>query len=145
MTPPSDSPWLIPGLTQRLLALHAEGMIMRDIADRLSFEFETDLTRNAVIGKCRRLAMPEREPRVRERKPSRIRIDAPIAPVEAPQPRNENLTIYQLENGVCHWPLGAMQDHPPFMFCGKDAVEFDAPYCPAHSAIAYHPARKAWE
>ena len=135
-----DSPWSIPGITQRLIALHAEGMIMRDIADRLNFEFLTDLTRNAVIGKCRRLAMPEREAPVRERKP-RIYKYKPRDKPKPPRVDGDLLTIYQTGHGDCRYPVSG---DCPYLYCGKPSDEGRS-YCPTHHALTHFQARKTWE
>jgi GcrA cell cycle regulator len=139
-----NSPWLIPGITQRLTELHALSgeaeLSMAAIADRLNFEFETDLTRNAIIGRSRRLGLPARpSSRRSEMRQPKVRM------IEVPRvDRYEGLTIYQLEAGVCRWPLGEMMDRPPFVYCGKDA-EIGVPYCPDHYAVSHHAARKTWE
>ena len=66
-----------------------------------------------------------------------MRIDAPILPPEAWHPDDGNkLTIYQLRQGDCHWPLGEMLDHPPFLYCGKQAFDGDV-YCPEHMERAH--------
>jgi hypothetical protein len=31
----------------------------------------------------------------------------------------EGLTIYQLREGDCRWPLGAGDTRPPYIFCGQ--------------------------
>ena len=148
----ADSPWLIPGLTQRLIALHAQTgaaeMSMGDIADRLNFEFETDLTRNSIIGRCRRLGLPARVSGANFRraamKPPKVRmvrIDAPIPARDLPAgPRPEGLTIYQLGRGDCRFPLGEMQDRPPFSFCGQEQAEGRS-YCAAHHKLTHHTPR----
>lgn len=40
-------------------------------------------------------------------------------------------TLFDLENGVCRWPIG---EHPNVVFCGAPA---DGPYCACHHALAY--------
>jgi len=147
-----NSPWLLPGINERLLELYAEGHTMRDITEKLNAEFGLDLTRNSIIGRTHRLKLPAREAPVREKvkrvyvykpRPRRVRVDAPIAP-DMPAPRGEGtaLTIYQLASGDCKWPLGDIQDRPPFLFCGRDAG--DASYCPEHHAEGHFPPRKVW-
>jgi len=47
----------------------------------------------------------------------------------------EGLTIYQLRDGSCRWPLGKTYDRPPFMYCGCPAL-LGRPYCAEHTAKA---------
>jgi len=147
-------PWLLPGINDRLLALYAEGHTMRDITEKLNAEFGLALTRNSIIGRTHRIKLPAREAPVREKvkrvyvykpRPRRLtRVDAPIAPDMPLAPRGEGtaLTIYQLRSGDCKWPLGDIQDRPPFLFCGRDAG--DASYCPEHHAEGHLTPRKVW-
>jgi hypothetical protein len=141
-------PWLKPGITERLEELHAVlGMgelSMGEIANRLSDEFGATVTRNAVIGRCRRQGLPKRmalkwskpaPPRKRKKRRPRRRlvIDLPpILPVEPAPPNGTPLTIYQLNDKNCHWPLGPVDDRPPYLFCGKPAVHEGCPWCGEH-------------
>ena len=154
-----NSVWNTPGLNERLRELHARDgsaqLSMSMLAEKLNAEFGTDLTRNAIVGRCRRLSLPAREaPIVRNYpqpkskpgpKPMRIvRIDAPIMPYEAVKlPDGNALTIYQLGHGDCRWPLGAALDRPPFLYCGHVAIDC-RPYCAAHCAVAYNKPQKEW-
>jgi len=154
MTPTSFGPWSLPGITQRLIELHGlsgvEQLSMEAIAQKLSKEFAVELTKNAVIGRSHRLRLELRDnvPFTRKKverkmKPNR-RVDAPIPPLEPTiKSGDETLTIYQLRDGDCHWPLGEMQDLPPFQFCGKESL-FGRPYCQSHSRIAYNAPGKVW-
>jgi GcrA cell cycle regulator len=126
-----------------------------EIARAMNAEFGTTLTRNACIGKSHRLFLPIRGPHERQRKADNtktggrkmrrkpVRIDAPIAPVLAPRCDDDSLDIYQLRDGDCHWPLGAMTDYPPFQYCGKQ-TEIGRSYCPDHCERAYNKPGKAW-
>jgi len=53
-------------------------------------------------------------------------------------PQSEGVTIMELREGVCRWPLGDPTT-PAFRYCGARAVE-GLPYCPHHAQIAYQPA-----
>ena len=147
--------WSIPGITQRLIELHALGgadhMTMGQIAEKLSAEFKVELTKNSVIGRSHRLKLELRDnvPFVRRKAtpmPKRkYRVDAPIPPLEAERlPEINVLTIYQLTHGDCHWPLGEMLDYPPFLYCGQVAIE-GRPYCAAHCRKAYNAPNMRWE
>jgi len=122
------------------------------IATKMSELFGIELTKNACVGKAHRLNLPQRGHRTGPRKPHhphtkrpkmvKVRIDAPIPP--EPEPLSEGgLTIYQLRDGVCHWPGGGMQDYPPFLYCGE-AAPLGTPYCAAHRGKAYNSPKKQW-
>ena len=53
-------------------------------------------------------------------------------------PGSEGVTIMELREGMCRWPLGDPTT-PAFRYCGAGAVE-GLPYCPHHAQIAYQPA-----
>ena len=138
-------PWLTPGITERLIELHGlASMSMREISAKLSVEFDTLITRNAVIGHCHRLCLPSRPqgqriirpPKLRKRSPRRRnRFEEPIAPPEAlPNEIYRPLTIYQLADSVCHWPLGEVEDRPPYLYCGRPAMREGCAWCPEHYA-----------
>lgn len=73
------------------------------------------LTRNAVLGKLRRLQQSKKS-------------------VGAP------LTLIALTNATCRWPLGETVDGEA-TFCGARTTDLAAnrPYCPIHHALAYKP------
>ena len=61
-----------------------------------------------------------------------IRVDAPIVPeIQPPADPTSGISLLQLRANTCRWPLGAMQDYPPYLFCGR-GVTLDGPYCTAH-------------
>ena len=141
MNAPLINPWDIPGINNRLVELHADkNLSMREIADRLAFEFEVELTRNAIIGRCRRVGLPTRPtgtPRPpiipAQRKPP-LRIDAPIVP--EPEPVIGRLTIYQLRHDTCRFVLGELADRPPYLFCGEPS-NLGCSWCPTHYRTVY--------
>ncbi|MBV9076589.1 MAG: GcrA cell cycle regulator, partial [Methylobacteriaceae bacterium] len=125
------------------------------------------VTRNAVIGKVHRLGLSGRgkNPGSATPKPARPRIIAPAgplqvvagidlpaaspvandAPSQAPPlpapvaiPESSRVTILELRESMCRWPLGDPAK-PDFAFCGGRAVT-GLPYCNHHCAIAYQPA-----
>lgn len=114
------------------------------IAHEMGLKFGVELTRNAVIGKARRLGLPMRKkptsPRLvfksYPRKPRAVvAVEAPIIPVEAALPEvlpPEGLTIYQLNSHTCKWPLGYAHARPPFFYCGEKSLT-GRPYCLAHT------------
>ena len=63
----------------------------------------------------------------------------PLPPQEAAVgPRSEGVTIMELREFMCRWPLGDPTT-PEFRYCGAPASE-GLPYCPHHAQIAYQPA-----
>jgi len=67
---------------------------------------------------------------------TQLEVTAVSVEVVAPQP--EGVTIMELREGMCRWPLGDPTT-PEFRYCGARAVE-GLPYCPHHAQIAYQPA-----
>lgn len=61
----------------------------------------------------------------------------PIEDVVAPI--CEPVTIMELREGMCRWPLGDPAT-PEFRYCGGKA-EIGVTYCPYHSRMAYQPAQ----
>ena len=53
-------------------------------------------------------------------------------------PMSERVTIMELRDSMCRWPMGDPTT-PEFRFCGGKAIA-GLPYCPHHSRIAYQPA-----
>ncbi len=139
-------------MNRRFAQLHRDkaDYSFEEMAKMLSAEFNIELTRNATIGKARRLNLPMRGnvrlPRkqtkqgIRMLKAKATKVDAPIPPEAEPAPEG-GLTIYQLRDGVCHWPGGAVQDYPPFVYCG-DAAPLGTPYCATHHRKAYNKVNK---
>lgn len=147
-----------------LRKLWLEGLSASQIAAELSH----GITRNAVIGKVHRLGLSGRvkapataQPRQRVRpQPMRTQPQRPSAPlsrgnvalaykpVEAPAPRpvedvvipmSEMVTIMDLREGMCRWPVGDPTTSE-FRFCGSKSPAA-GPYCVHHARIAYQPAQ----
>ena len=139
-------------MVDTFVRLHRDGVghSFAEISRMMSEMFAMPITKNACIGKARRLGLPVRDPG----KPARVavmprptmvkasvRVDAPIPPepepAAAPAP---GVDIYQLGSGVCRWPLGEVTDRPPYRYCGGHAP-IEAPYCAKHHKAAYHTPR----
>jgi len=134
-------------LIARFKALHRGGKrSFKQIADMLSQEFGLKLTKNACIGKGRRLGLeqrprstpkPEPEPKKRASSTPELvprpvvatawRVDTPILTGCI------RITIYQLRQGVCHFPFG---DRPPYAYCGNTTAR-GMPWCPHHQTVVY--------
>ena len=54
-------------------------------------------------------------------------------------PISERVTIMELREGMCRWPLGDPAT-PDFRYCGGRS-DIGAPYCAAHARMAYQPAQ----
>jgi len=138
-------------LIARLCDLHVgDKLSFKEMAKRLSAEFNVALTKNALIGKARRLGLekrahytppkkrvPELEPPEPLAEPSApepvarvLRWRVPKVPVKAP-PKG-NYTIWQLKRGVCHFPLGERLSRPPYAYCGHATGDPAKSYCPYH-------------
>ena len=53
-------------------------------------------------------------------------------------PLNDPVTIMELRESMCRWPLGDPAA-PDFRYCGGEAPIGAGPYCRFHSRIAYQP------
>lgn len=146
---------------EQLKKLWEGGLSASQIAAELG-----NVTRNAVIGKVHRLGLSGRAkspsaatPRPRKARPAphMMRVTRPVArgntalahvfEVEAEPdpvaydnvvPMNQRLTLLELNEATCHWPIGD-PSNPEFFFCGGKALP-GLPYCAHHSRIAYQPA-----
>ena len=126
-----------------LKALWSKGSSAREIGDKVG------ATRNAVIGKARRLNLEARVPENFVTKPKKAPAKKVVPP---PPPRPASPEVKYLPRGSasdllmslsadnCRWPDG----HPSgddFTFCaGKK--QGSSPYCKIHSEIAYTPAAR---
>jgi hypothetical protein len=106
------------------------------------------ITRNAVIGRARRMGLDHRTTAPRIIKDQR---DKPrVAPIRKPPPEvvlavieqlrppikpGKRVSLYDLTNAHCHWPIGEPAE---LMFCGAHKAD-NGPYCPAHARQAYKP------
>lgn len=65
-------------------------------------------------------------------------------PIEAkPLPNGEFATILTIRDHMCKWPIGDPSSDD-FRFCGRKSAD-GSPYCEAHSAVAFQPARRRGE
>jgi GcrA cell cycle regulator len=146
------------GRVETLTMLWAKGWSASQIATRLG-----GVTRNAVIGKAHRLGLPDRKGKNRYRqassksrtcnrrrqtplvhpwklppsKPLRLAEQAPEAPQSLPEPAPLRLTLLDLRENTCRWPIGDPQDEN-FHFCGCQTSGI-GPYCDYHAQIAHQP------
>lgn len=125
------------------------GMSFAQISADMNATFGTAYSRNACIGKAKRLGLkqsskPAPPPRPkRERRQPQIRAERrgpPLASVEYEaiecEPINHiGVSIYELTTETCRWPIGT-PGHEDFCFCGNAPIS-GLPYCPGHSRLAY--------
>ncbi|HSP25319.1 MAG TPA: GcrA family cell cycle regulator [Saliniramus sp.] len=81
------------------------------------------------------LAQPRLVEPVAEQVPEPTVRPAPVAEVVVPIA--ECVTIMDLREGMCRWPIGDPTS-PDFRFCGASAYT-GVPYCDHHSQLAYQP------
>jgi GcrA cell cycle regulator len=145
---------------EQLRKLWEAGLSASQIAAELG-----NVTRNAVIGKVHRLGLAGRAkstaaaPRQRKPRPAQhvVRVSRPVSrgntalahafeeelepdPIAFDNvvPMSQRLSLSQLSEATCHWPVGD-PGSPDFFFCGGKALA-GLPYCAYHSRVAYQPA-----
>ena len=55
-------------------------------------------------------------------------------------PMSQRVTIMELREAMCKWPLGDPLNSD-FRYCGAKAPVGGAPYCHAHAQVAYQPSQ----
>ena len=146
---------------EQLKKLWEGGLSASQIAAELG-----NVTRNAVIGKVHRLGLSGRAkspssaaPRQRKARPAQhmMRVQRPASrgntalahafevemepdPIAYDNvvPMSQRLSLLELNEATCHWPIGDPSSSE-FFFCGGKALQ-SLPYCAHHSRIAYQPA-----
>lgn len=142
-----------PEAVDKLKALYIDGLSARQIADALSLEFGK-VERSAVIGKINRLKLrgtrrehnkgggnnrgKTSEPKSKSRPvtrysgpPSRFITPPVLGVFNKDETKSDGIKLSDLGSKTCHWPLGGMQDHPPYLYCGDATVEGGV-YCARH-------------
>jgi hypothetical protein len=123
--------WTPPVITRFKELLKRGYYTYSDIAKMLSREFSVKLTKNACVGKGRRLSVALRTPaRKRTHKPRRK-----IKTRPTPKPKHKGtgpVALMELQPHHCRWPIGER----PVFFCGEQKVDGYS-YCPAHAKISY--------
>ncbi len=137
---------------ERLKALWAEGLSTAEIGRRMG------ISKNAVVGKAHRLALPARPSPIRRgasgetsrrAAPRRVvgptlpSLTAPVAeqpsPAIIPRPQPAPLRAVVRQGGgrliACCWPIGE-PGTPSFRFCDAASAP-GKPYCADHAALAY--------
>jgi GcrA cell cycle regulator len=142
------------------------GMSYAEAADALNARFGTAYTRNAALGRGKRLGLvlpPRREAAPNPRKwavmPSQVapgkrrerdpdRAMAPAAIVAEPVKlrcvgvRPRLVSLVDLEDGACRYPYGGDKDGEAITFCGHPRFR-SSPYCAPHFQLTRGPAAEA--
>ena len=103
-------------MKQTLRELAGQNIFYGTIAKQMSTIYGVTFTKGSVIGMARRIGVPRRPPAIK--------------------PIINQITIYDLEWGMCKWPLGEPYDRPPFMYCGRDTENSNS-WCPVHCKKAF--------
>jgi GcrA cell cycle regulator len=104
------------------------------------------ITKGMVIGKADRLGLRavsagamwsiirrERTPYPVVRPPSRPRKPRKVKPMQFPEPEMKLISIVDLNDTTCHWPVGDPSDWDNFRYCGLcKRTEDKSPYCSYH-------------
>lgn len=135
-------------------------------ASQIATELGQGVTRNAVIGKVHRLGLsgrakvappttslrlrPKPVPKLEERPipvPSALVQVAPAVPPRAPSrpadvviPFSPRVTIMELRDTMCRWPLGD-PTNADFRYCGCRSGPL-GPYCEEHARLAFQPTQE---
>jgi hypothetical protein len=142
---PFGSIWeSINGLNDRLIALHSdpETFSFGVIAKTLSREFEVHITRNAVIGRARRISLQPRDPLLVLPRPVELKIKRqhtkaispmrPLPPIT--KPACTPVSLADLEPHHCRFIVSAGS------YCGSDKTMQS--YCTYHHNLTHTPANQ---
>lgn len=137
----------------------ALGMSYAEIARAINTKFNTSYSRNAAIGRARRMGLAGTErPGDPARPPENTSVPDPHSPRErydvvarwfAPRPvkipklrcaaiEPRHLTLLELEPGDCRYPYGGDEEGEAITFCGHPKRE-DSSYCTAHFHLTNGP------
>jgi GcrA cell cycle regulator len=140
---------------------YARGLSFAEIAEAINAKFKTAYSRNAAIGRARRmgLAGPERSKpppkvsaprldRIRERHAaSSWRLMPVLEPAETVKLRcveidPRHLSLIDLEPGDCRYPYGGDEEGEAITFCGHPQRRGSS-YCTAHFHLSRGPGTAA--
>lgn len=134
--------------TERFVALWTEGRLSANqIAGVFSSSERRSVSRNAILGKARRMKLARRRvAKARSTSTPRKRIERPVAakpapaamPVPAPIVADvARLQLEELTDVTCKWPVGDPK-LPGFGFCGLPAADGHV-YCAGHRHRSIRP------
>jgi GcrA cell cycle regulator len=142
----------------------SRGMSYGQAADAINARFGTEFTRNAAVGRAKRLGLRTASGRKvvsRPRRPARwgesapkppervVRPGASVGPAPAPAPepvkplklrcvgiRPRLLAFADLEAGDCRYPYGGEKQGEAYAFCGHPRIPYSS-YCRPHHALTH--------
>ena len=122
-----------------LLCGGEEQLTYKEIANRLSAQFNIQITKNSCIGKARRLNIPFRIASYHHHiEPIRVAPPVPVeAPITPPLPRHRpshGMTIEQLRHDSCRYPEGI---RPPYSYCGRKTKDGSS-WCNQHKKVVFN-------
>jgi GcrA cell cycle regulator len=140
-----------------LREFHARGLSFAEIAEAINAKFKTDYSRNAAIGRAKRMGLadldrPKSPPivttrRVQEteerRAPSFPWPTPVLKPAKTPKLRcvdidPRHLSLIDLEPGDCRYPYGGDEEGEAITFCGHPQ-RLGSSYCTAHFHLSRGP------
>jgi GcrA cell cycle regulator len=142
----------------------SRGMSYGQAASAINARFGTGFTRNAAIGRAKRLGLktatvrkvlprPKRPARwgesPRKLPPKLVRPDASVAPAPAPEAvkpvklrcvgiKPRLLAFADLELSDCRYPYGGEEEGEVYAFCGHPRIQHSS-YCRPHHALTHGP------
>lgn len=149
-------------MVEGLKSMWKQGLTTNEIAKNLG------VSKNSIVGKVHRLNLTARPSPIKKKdetaevskataapapaapaaKPTKkitinpVEIKTPIAAGETKNTQEGCISLMELSNHTCRWPLGDPREDT-FCFCGKK-VRTGQTYCEEHAAIAYvKPTKKA--
>lgn len=149
----NNNPYWTNARVEKLKKYWTDGLSGGQIAARLG----GGITRNAIIGKISRLRAEEgtgvkRKPvkKVLTPPPAKAErvvkipvlknVPMPPPPVDLPEPTPLNVTLFDLGNNDCRWPISG--EKSSMLFCGHDVVEGSS-YCLCHKNRSARPSARA--
>lgn len=126
------------------------GLSAREIAANLM------VTRNAIIGVCSRRGITLKGSTKASNRSSQERAHGsgrqkrtvgirrslpnlksePAMVLPAAPPSVTPISLHELTNDRCHWPLGDFADRPPYQYCGAKVAFAGLSWCPYHRRLA---------
>ena len=144
----------------------ARGMSFAEIAREINARFGTAYTRNAAIGRSKRMKLPapKRPPKPRSQAARPVPMGGASRPVEpdraaaAPRPALSQppepvklrcvgisprlVSLIELESSDCRYPYGGDKDNEPIAFCGHPRLPGSS-YCAPHFHLTRGPGTEA--
>jgi GcrA cell cycle regulator len=144
----------------------ARGMSFSEIAKAINAKFRTSYSRNAAIGRARRMGLagskrPKMPPRARLPQPGKLRelrsaesrspeSRSPMPAVATPNPvklrcvevEPRHLALVELERGDCRYPYGGDIEGEAITFCGHPEQPGSS-YCTPHFHLSRNPTARS--